>query len=139
MGNMAKRKRIEKVPARREPETTEGAETVAFQVRFDADLHARLKAEAEKADISLNQLIQGICRGTVDYLHQGEAEQTEGGFVSSRAQKRCIFFGKPGVTYDPDDLEYIRRDLGGEPATSKGFLWFSLDFTNRGVVRHQPR
>lgn len=121
-----------------EPEAESGA--VAFQVRFDADLHARLKAEADAADISLNQLVQGICRGALDFLHQGEAEMLSTGFVKARQQKRCVYFGRPGWSCSAEEAERIRDATGDEPAEpDKGALWFSLDFTNRGVVRHQPR
>jgi len=134
------KKRPTKLPKNSAPEA-EPEGTVPFQVRFDADLHARLKREAEKADISLNQLIQGICRGVLDYLHQGEAEETKAGFVVSRPQKRCLFIGRPGISeYEPDEaMEYRLVYREDPPPPDDGILLFSLDFTNRGVVRNQRR
>lgn len=115
--------------------------SVAFQVRLDADLHAQLKREAETAGISMNQLIQGILRGVLDRLVQGEAEVGRSGFVNVRPQKGCVFFGQPGVSLpEPWELENLER-AGVTPPDEefKGYVWFGLDFTNRGVVRFQQR
>ena len=116
------------------------SKTVAFQVRFDADLHEALRREAEQAGISLNQLIQGICRGSLSYLVQGEAEKTRDGFVLVKPQKGCVFFGRRGVHYSDRERQEFYSGEGNELAEDDpGALWFALDFTNRGVVRYEPR
>jgi hypothetical protein len=117
-------------------------ETVAFQVRLDVDLHEQMKKAAEKADISLNQLIQGICRGAMAHLVQGEPEIDDGGYVSQKQQRGCVFFGRVGFIPEElkDKIESDYSTSGIYPnSVDKGAVWFGLDFTNRGYVRYQPR
>jgi len=116
--------------------------TVAMQVRFDGDLHQQLKATAETAGISLNQLIQGICRGAIAHLVQGEPDVDDGGFVRTKPQRGCVFFGRAGFV--PTDGEEECEECFGKNGVypdfvEKGTVWFGLDFTNRGYVRYQPK
>lgn len=117
-------------------------ETVPFQLRLDADLHGRLKAAAENAGISLNQLIQGICRGAEASLVQGEARLLQGGFVDAKPQRGCVFFGRPGVMpagHEKECDEYYEMHGKYPEEVDLGLVWFGLDFTNRGVVQYQAR
>lgn len=105
-------------------------EKVAFQVRFDSDLHARLVQLAEESGISLNQLVQGMCRGTLAAAHAGEWNEyafLQGDkpypFVRSKPAKGCVWFGKEGE-FD----EHM-----GEPVHS-GTFWFGIDVRERGDV-----
>ena len=41
-------------------------ERVIFQLRLASDIHRELKQAAEIAGLSLNQLINGICRGAAE-------------------------------------------------------------------------
>lgn len=113
--------------------------SVAFQVRLDADLHARLKEAAETAGISMNQLIQGTLRGAMEYLVQGEADMQAFGWVRQRKQKGCVFFGRVGYSLDEEEVMEYRSRGEKPPEPDKGLVWFGLDYTNRGVVRYQPR
>lgn len=134
---MAKKRATRKTPA-----TEQAADDgkVAFQVRFDSELHAQLKGLAEQADLSLNQLIQGMCRGLVEHGRVGRAVvQKESGFVSVRPESRCVYFGTPGIPSNVPEAAYPdyvhRHDEEPEPV-KKGWVWFGLDFSERGVVSY---
>ena len=118
-------------------------EKVAFQVRFDADLHQKLKQQAEEAGISLNQLIQGVCRACSENLHVGEFK-----FVNDQMKlgtikytKRCVTFGDPGIYISEEEREKAsayHQDRYHEevPADRPSKIWFGLDFTDRGYVHY---
>lgn len=132
---MATRKNRKKAATEAAPEHR----AVAFQVRFDADLHTQLKNAADAASISLNQLIQGICRGAVAHLVQGEPDVSLSGYVRVKPQQGCVFFGRAGMYPSQDEAEKHYHLTGEEPAPiDNGTVWFALDFTNRGFVRFQP-
>jgi hypothetical protein len=120
-----------------EAEPQEDPAKVVFQVRFDADVHRDLKLQAEIAGISLNQLIQGICRGAVAHLVQGEAS-IRNGFVTAREQRKCVFFGRQGIHYTENEAEAYRHHYSGDepPPNDNGDVWFGLDFSERGFVRY---
>lgn len=132
---------MKKQAQRKEAPKVELDGTVAFQVRMDADLHARLKREADQAGISMNQLIQGTLRGALERLVQGEADVSRSGFVQVRPQKGCLFFGSPGVSVpEPHErIHYQEAGITPPEKEDKGYVWFGLDFTNRGVVRYQQK
>jgi len=112
---------------------------VAFQVRLDADLHGRMREIAEKAGISLNQLLQGMCRGLIDHAHVGEGRRLKDGFHALRHTPKCVFFGQPGTPSDvPEEFYEDYREKHGQypEALDKGWGWFGLDFTERGVVSY---
>ena len=112
---------------------------VAFQVRFDPDLHQELHKVAEEAGISLNQLIQGICRGALGHVYQGEAFVSPSGFMRVKPQRGCLFFGQPGDSWTEDE-EIDYHETGEMPkGKDRGRVWFGLDFTNRGVVTYRQR
>lgn len=127
---MAKKKATKK-------QTRTADDKTAFQVRFDADLHAEMKAAAEEAGISLNQLVQGICRGALAYLVQGEARVADDGLVQVEPTKKCVFFGETGRRLTPEEREIYEEADHPPPPDKKGFVWFGLDFTDRGFVRYK--
>ena len=91
----------------------------AFQLRLDADLHQQLKKAAEDAGISLNQLIQGICWGAVEHLHQGElitervvchsegSPSEEWAFSMAKARHGCLFFGRRSSAKSEEEQEAL--------------------------------
>lgn len=113
---------------------------VAMQVRLDADLHSDLHATAESLGVSVNQLIQAICRAALSAKHLGKPTR-ERGFLRCKPEGGCVMFGKPG-NYEQGDLEHRPEwvvDKFGEslPKQDDGQLWFWLDFSERGNV-HIP-
>lgn len=115
----------------------------AFMLRFDEELHERVRLLAETAQISVNQLMQGLARWAVQNARQGEPYRDQSGKVQSRAQPGCLWFGE--VASKPlslHDCEEIAAHYGGEPeeylgTESPGNVIFSLDFTERHVVRDE--
>ena len=67
-----------------------------FQCRLDADVHAALSAAASEADISLNQLIGGVCRWAAGCVVQGEPRRDDNGVLRAAEQEGCVFFGTLG-------------------------------------------
>jgi uncharacterized protein (DUF1778 family) len=132
---MAK-KRAKATPTKRE------AGRVDLKFRFDADLHELLRQAADEAGVSLNQLVQGICRAAAEVMHAGEAERLNSGFVTQRShRKQCLFFGRPGnhEKAGEEHPDYMKSKYGDAepPQQDNGVLWFSLDFSERGSVhRH---
>lgn len=104
-------------------------EKVAFQVRFDRDLHEQLAELSEKSGISLNQLVQGICRGAMAAAIPGEWSKgttVHGGpdeeFWSTTEAKGCVWFGRKGT------------GLGMGTSWEPGAFWFGIDVRERGDV-----
>ena len=108
---------------------------VSLQLRIEAELHEKLRATAEEAGISLNQLIQGICWGAIENVIQGEGKRQSNGFVSVQPRKKCLVFGKLGFYNNPQEQESLYEQGIELPPDYNGEYWFGLDFTNRGVVR----
>lgn len=116
-----------------------GDAKVRLLIRIDAELHERLKSAAEAAEISMNQLVQGILHGAMGNIEQGEPEVGRSGFVRVRPTKKCVFFGRSGIYHSEEDREACREATGRDPVPDDdGAVWFALDFTDRGVVRYQP-
>ena len=109
--------------------------TSAFQLRLDSELHDRFKKIAEEADVSLNQLIQGILWGTVENLKLGEAFVESDKTVRVEPRKKCLYVGRAGFYRSPRERARDEEEGWDSPPDDKGELWFGLDFTNRGVVR----
>ena len=45
-------------------------------------------------------------------LGQGEAEQLAGGFVTVKPQKGCVYFGRAGKVFTPEEACDYREDFG---------------------------
>ena len=97
-----------------------------FELRFDDDLYAAIKEAAEAAEISVNQLMQGIARWAMKHAHPGEEPYWLTDDLCGVAQPGCIWFGHSA------DVE---EDRWGEMSRVPPTLYFSLDFTERHVVR----
>lgn len=115
-------------------EATEPAK-VAFQLRLDADTHQKLTQEAERAGVSLNQLIQGICRACSRHLIQGKVVLMENGCIGTRYKPKAVYFGKATTFPSEDEIRLWKErdgvDIG--PSTD-GEFWFGLDFSGDPVL-----
>src|SRR5262245_33184786 len=105
------------------------------ELRLEVPLVEKLKAEAEKAGISLNQLTQALLEGCATHLHQGTAFRSDQGAVYVRERERCLYVGEQATSRyigsrHPDDDD----DPESWTTGSKGYLWFLLDFTGRAVL-----
>ena len=111
------------------------ADKVRFELRFDADVHEGIRRLAEGAEISVNQLMQGLARWAVENGHVGEPARSSAGILYAKEQAGCVFFGKLGVVYtEEEQLKYLKvahEDREEEP----GSVVFLLDFTERRVIR----
>jgi hypothetical protein len=108
-----------------------------FELRFDDDLYAAVKEAADKAEISVNQLMQGIARWAMEHAHPGEEVfDHDGHEVRSLAQPGCIWFG-----HDTHVVEIQMSDHPGhvEEQIVPAEVFFELDFTERNVVRRPVR
>ena len=103
------------------------AEKARFELRFDSDVYDGIKRIADEADISVNQLMQGMARWALEHAHVGEPEAGEYGEIKTHEQPGCVWFG---------DTEGIVEDEEGNPRWAGGpRVFFALDFTERHVVR----
>jgi len=121
---MAKRK---KPPVRDEGKSR-------FELRFDEDLYGQIKYHAEQAEVSVNQLMQGLARWAMRHVHTGEPVQVEEdwqhgeeGGIHTRPQPGVLWFGQAVVE--------TSTDAYGNKVTSEPRVFFQLDFTERHVVR----
>ena len=103
------------------------ADKVRFELRFESDVYAGIKDIAERADISLNQLMQGISRWAVSNAHVGDLVEGRDG-PTTIEEPGCLWFGK-----DIDELvDELEED---ESVPTIPSVAFALDFTERTVVR----
>ena len=128
------RKRVAEVPV-------ETGGKMTFLLRFDEELHARVKQLAESAQISVNQLMQGVSRWMIQNAQLGEPSRDESGQLHSRPQAGCLWFGRPSSPPDLQMREALAREFGGSPdeyTEDAGNLVFALDFTERRVLLDDP-
>ena len=122
-----------KMTKRKTTNKVEEADKVAFQVRFDRDLHQRLVKHSELTGISLNQLVQGMCRALMGRAHVGAPtwkEPTEDEkYVTNEPERGCIWFGKPG--------HYEEGESGVDH--DPGQLWFSIDVREKADVHYEEK
>jgi predicted HicB family RNase H-like nuclease len=116
------------------PQEMQDGGKVAFQIRFEAELHRKLKAAADQSGMSLNQLLQGICSACVENIHMGEPNFHPDGYVLSRPVRKCVYFGYRGYSLTDEELRDIQTSVD-EPDSvarvSQGKIWFSLDYSER--------
>lgn len=143
---MAKKKAAKRKPPARDKGKTR------FEVRFDDDVADGLRNLADRAQVSVNQLLHGLARWAIQNPRLGDPRVNPDGSVheqdSSEVQPGAIWWGKTailryltgdereerirqireihGVDADPDDLTEI---------DSEGEVYLHLDFTERRVVR----
>lgn len=106
-----------------------GTDKTRFELRFDTDVYEGLKKIADQAQISLNQLMQGIGRWALENAHVGEPHQEDIDCVETIEQPGCVWFGEDKCEGVDDPL----HPEGGYVIPAK--VVFSLDFTERHVVR----
>lgn len=105
-------------------------EKVRFELRFDAGLFQAVREMAERAEISVNQLMSGLARWAVQNGRPGyEGNPNAAGWVQLQQQPGCVFFGREGYEADPDQVD--PRFAGSD----KGQVIFNMDFTERHVIR----
>jgi hypothetical protein len=105
---------------KRPPPKTESGRT-PFILRFDNDVYSRLKNLAEEADVSVNQLMEGVSRWVLKNAKAGEPVVDDSGHVvGNRVQPGCIWAGNSGSNQSGD--------------CRSPEVWMQLDFTNRRVV-----
>lgn len=107
-----------------------------LEIRFDSEVYEEMRELAEKAGITINQLVNGVMRWAVANGHAGEGAFDEDGNLSVKKQAGCVFFGRTTRRYSDEDREWIESDVGQDPGEfkEKGKRFFSLDFTERRVV-----
>lgn len=113
-------------------------EKARVELRFDAVLNDQIRELAERASISVNQLIQGVMRWAVQNAVVGEPYREENGYVDARLVPGCLFFGQTVSRWEPGEREEWEEHLGEKLPKAykdKGSILFSLDFTERHVVR----
>lgn len=146
---MAKKKatggRVSK--AKNPPESEGEADRVPFQVRFKRDVYEPLKGLSEETGISLNQMIEGICRACLPGMQAGVLQPDENAVYRHRRAQQCLYVGRSGRSRDEIHREMRERDkhieYEDERCTQEdydrvqpdpGRLWFQLDFRNLGVT-----
>lgn len=112
---------------------------MTFLLRFDDDLHSKVKELAESSQISVNQLMQGVARWIVQNAQRGEPIRDAEGHLQNRPQAGCLWFGKPASPPPhPDECKQLAKQSGGSPdewdCWTEGRLVFALDFTERRVL-----
>ncbi len=100
------------------------AEKSRLELRLDADLHRDLKALADRAGISVNQLAAGVLRWAVDHGRAGDPAvcPSTGKVMGTDDEPGVVWFGD-----EPEDPRY--------PDQPPCDLVFSLDFTGRSSIR----
>ena len=117
-----------------------------LELRFDTEIYDGVKGLADRAEISINQLMQGLAKWAIRHLKPGEPIKSDEGFISgTRDQPGCLWAGETG-TYrllSKSELRELEEEFGGsvigsdtEPDMSKkGKVWLFLDYTERRVLR----
>ncbi|MBL4702395.1 MAG: hypothetical protein JKX85_14180 [Phycisphaeraceae bacterium] len=119
--------------ARRIAKRSPDSDKTRFELRFDTDLYREIQKIADEAQISVNQLMQGISRWAVKTAHVGEGKLEGEGTsqdITTTPQPGCVWFGR-----ESDVAEYT--DSKGEQNfyQTPPEIFFNLDFTERHVVR----
>lgn len=129
--------------------TTEVTDKVRLELRFDQDVFDGIKGLCDKAQISVNQLMQGLARWAIANAKQGDPDVSEHGVVEQQKpgeeQPGAIWFGRVAQyrMMTKSEAEAEEEECGAPPGTflgqrtidTKGQVFFRLDFTERRVVR----
>lgn len=98
----------------RKSEQPKQPEKARYELRIDEDLLNKIKAIAEAADISVNQLICGLLEWASRDPHLGEPDKQDDGSFKVRPQAGCVFWGELGgplkLTYVGGELDRARAD-----------------------------
>ena len=128
---MAKKKAI---PSRGASLAKNESKRTPLMLRIDDEVLGKIKQLADGAEISVNQLIQGLMRWAAQYGHVGEPTRDDDGILRNKRQSGCIWIGKDG--WKPDELDQDEWDPEDPPTKPyKGELHLFLDYTERRVLR----
>jgi hypothetical protein len=105
----------------RKPPQPQKAGPVPLQIRVSPGVHATLKQAADRADISVNQLVQGVLQWSAFAVRQGRPVLLED-VIEEREGERCVWFGEPTMIVD------------GHRVRPGNFI-FALDFSDQGALR----
>ena len=153
---MAKKKTTKKTKKQAVEPRKQTHDQTQFALRLKQDLYQTLKAKAEEASVSMNQLIHGICEACMENAHVGEAVVVSGekGVFETRQEDGCLYFGPiessvyatPKGTMSGSQIEdeYGPEHLIAEVGSSSGIdcigfranIWFGLDYSGRGYRRY---
>ena len=97
-----------------------------FELRFDDDLYTQVKNTADETGISVNQLMQGIARWAMSTVHPRSEPWGQGPELLAVEHEGCVWFGRESGAVEDDY---------GNQHYDKGAVYFTLDFTERHVVR----
>ena len=108
-----------------------------LEIRFDSDVYQKMQDLADKSGISVNQLVNGVMRWAVANGHAGEGTFDEHGNLDVKKQVGCVFFGRTTKFRSQEERDWIEDEVGQDPGPveKKGQGFFSLDFTERRVVK----
>lgn len=109
------------------------------QIRFDPEVHQQLVAMCDKADMSFNQLINGLARWAAKNAMPGELVR-EGDRVLLREQPGCISVGSVTVPWCEGSIDAYRDYYGRDPSPNEryavdGNIVVIFDYTERRAVR----
>jgi predicted DNA-binding ribbon-helix-helix protein len=149
---MAKKKSIKKKASKKSPKGEHESaidKSTPFTLRLKPDVYKKLKSVAERAGVSMNQLVQGFCEATVESVLVGEAVPINKGNYTVRETPGCLAFGTFGnSTYryngrdmsEIDMIEEVGYPIPDDPSIEDlGFsadIWFGLDFSGRVFRRY---
>jgi len=98
------------------------ADKTRVELRLDAGVYAGLKDLADRAGLSVNQLMQGLSRWAVANGHAGKPYPDAGNVVQTVEEPGMVWFGPDGYSED-------NEPVGG------GDVVFVLDYTDGNAVR----
>ena len=96
------------------------SEKVRLELNFEKEIYEKIKSLADRAELSMNQLLQGITTWAIKNGHAGEPCLKEDGDLGEKEintveRQGCVWFGPA---------------YGSEPR-----IVFTLDFTEWGALR----
>ena len=106
------------------------------ELRIDDDVFETVRSLAEKAEITVNQLMTGLARWAGEKGQLGEPSYDRNGVVQMKPIAGVVWFGSPGSYLTEEDKEKHSNAFEEDPPEYYvGEHIFTLDFTERRVVR----
>ena len=135
-----------KVP-KRAKQKVEQSGRVEVKLRIEREVFEEITQLAEKAEISVNQLMNGLAKFASDNGHVGEPELVKVGdavrFFSVKKQPGVVYFGEQWRQWQSqEEREEVATEAGCEVKdlgefSNRGKFYFMLDFTVRRVIREE--
>lgn len=100
------------------------AERTRVEIRLDKDVYDRLRTLADEAELSLNQILNGVCRWAAGHGHAGGVkflEVADESVVTTVPEPSRVWFG---FGADKDD-----------PVGDPGQVVFELDYSDKSALR----